>query len=1261
MDERRSLARAIFVALICAALTFAVGAKAQTTFTDATLAGPFGSSATWGASWGFLDTDPYPDLFLNNHRNRPSIFQNMGDGTFEDVTELVDVEGYWDRNPRSDTHAITLADIDNDGDQDVVIPLGGSGSQSGSQVFINDNGLLRERSEELGFGVQRSGRMGIWFDYNQDSLLDVLMLSRLPETQLLRNDGNGFTDVTAETAMDCNQSGYGFLADLHPTDGTTADGRMEVICSWQRSFPVNAYQLPASPLLDPTFVDVTASLEASFPTAFSSKDAAIFDFNNDLRPDVYSATGGNMRPADAKQAGPNGVEAYFNPSVRQTTTFRSNGLVTFTIDSNLNNTGRIFIGAVGLHPTSLTFTLDPLDSGVHGIAPHDRADHGIYVGYDPISNEWTFEHNAGPYRTHLNATSTSSVSNVAFAGRQSGDFPVGPRLFLSSGSGYQETTLASGFTEGLMCITVAGGDFDNDGYVDLYLGCRGGVENLPNRLYMNQGDGSFVEVPNAGGAAGVTGLKVFDGAGQTDSVITADYDLDGNLDLFVANGINLQPEFDGGPYQLFRNQGHPTNRWIQLDLVGVISNRDAIGARVIARTATLPPQLREHNGGYHRWSQNLNRVHFGLGSNSTVDLEVHWPSGGIDTFASVAANALYRVTEGGAIEAVTGGEVTISVADADVVEAEGAVAEFTVSLSRASGETITVSYATEDGSATAGQDYTAVSGTLTFPAGETTQTIAVPIVNDTDVEGPETFTLGLTGIVSGNATIADATATGTIDDARVATPEANVSDAAVVEGDGVVAEFTVSLSEPGIETIEVSYTTVEGSATAGQDYTAVSGTLIFPAGETAQTIAVPIVNDTDTEGTETFTLELTGIIGGNATIANGIGTGTISDDDSSGIDCGEPTILPYADKAAFLWRDCATGDWRLRVSAGGDSAGAFYTGRILADTRFDTATGYSIEGHDTLDLGNAVIGFTLKVWNQGVDGIDFSYPAGTSACFELDAPNDLPVLLGPQRLPQQVPLDLETLAGCGTLQLPALSVSDAAVVEGDGVVAEFTVTLSQPGIETVEVTYTTVDGSATAGEDYTAVSGTLTFPAGETVQTVAVPIVNDSDVEGPETFTLELTGIVGGNATIADGSGTGTIGDDDTNGIDCGEPTILPYADKAAFLWRDCATGDWRLRVAAGGDPDGAFYTGRVLADTVFESATGNDIESHDTLDLGNAAIGFTLKVWNRGIDGIDFSYPAGTSACFELDTPNDVPVLLGPQRLPQQVPLDLETLGSCN
>ena len=108
---------------------------------------------------------------------------------------------------------------------------------------------------------------------------------------------------------------------------------------------------------------------------------------------------------------------------------------------------------------------------------------------------------------------------------------------------------------------------------------------------------------------------------------------------------------------------------------------------------------------------------------------------------------------------------------------------------------------------------------------------------------------------------------------------------------------------------------------------------------------------------------------------------------------------------------------------------------------------------------------------------------------------------------------------------PALSVADAEVNEGAGASVTFEVSLSNAAAEKVTVDYATADGTATAGSDYTATSGTLTFAAGETAKTVSVPVLDDAIDEGEETFTFRLSNATG--APIADGEATGTIENSD--------------------------------------------------------------------------------------------------------------------------------------
>ena len=113
----------------------------------------------------------------------------------------------------------------------------------------------------------------------------------------------------------------------------------------------------------------------------------------------------------------------------------------------------------------------------------------------------------------------------------------------------------------------------------------------------------------------------------------------------------------------------------------------------------------------------------------------------------------------------------------------------------------------------------------------------------------------------------------------------------------------------------------------------------------------------------------------------------------------------------------------------------------------------------------------------------------------------------------------------GAASAPGVSVADARATEGTDATIEFEVSLSQAASATITVDYATKNGTARAGEDYTAVSGTLTFAAGERLKTVSVPILDDALDEGAETFKLKLRNAQG--AWISDAEATGTITNSD--------------------------------------------------------------------------------------------------------------------------------------
>lgn len=224
---------------------------------------------------------------------------------------------------------------------------------------------------------------------------------------------------------------------------------------------------------------------------------------------------------------------------------------------------------------------------------------------------------------------------------------------------------------------------------------------------------------------------------------------------------------------------------------------------------------------------------------------------------------------------------TIAINDVAVTEGNSGStnATFTVSLSGTFSSTVTVNYATANQTATAGLDYTASSGVVTFPPGTVTQPVSIPVLGDTIDEPNETFLVNLTGPVNG--TLADGQGVGTINDDD-AVPAISIDDVAVAEGNAgtVNAVFMASLSSPSGNTVTVNFATANGTATAGSDYTAASGPVSFAPGITTQPITVTVSGDTTAEANETFQVNLTGP--SNATIADAQGVGTINNDDLPG-------------------------------------------------------------------------------------------------------------------------------------------------------------------------------------------------------------------------------------------------------------------------------------------------------------------------------------------------------------------------------------------
>jgi hypothetical protein len=219
--------------------------------------------------------------------------------------------------------------------------------------------------------------------------------------------------------------------------------------------------------------------------------------------------------------------------------------------------------------------------------------------------------------------------------------------------------------------------------------------------------------------------------------------------------------------------------------------------------------------------------------------------------------------------------VDLAVNDAAVAEGgTGARSTvFTVTLSAASSQTVTVDYQTSDGTATEGSDYLPGLGTIAFPPGTISKTLIVTIIGDRIFEPDETFFVNLSNPVNG--TLVDDQGLGIItnDDAQ----GLSIDDVTVTEPPTgtVAAVFTVTLAPTSGSTVNVNYTTVDDTATSPGDFQADSGTVEFSPGASTQPISVLVSSDAVPDGIETFFVDLTSSSG--AAIAHARGTGTIFD------------------------------------------------------------------------------------------------------------------------------------------------------------------------------------------------------------------------------------------------------------------------------------------------------------------------------------------------------------------------------------------------
>jgi hypothetical protein len=446
-------------------------------------------------------------------------------------------------------------------------------------------------------------------------------------------------------------------------------------------------------------------------------------------------------------------------------------------------------------------------------------------------------------------------------------------------------------------------------------------------------------------------------------------------------------------------------------------------------------------------------------------------------------------------------------------------ATFTVSLSAASSQDVSIDYATADGSAVAGSDYQSASGTVTIPAGQTSTSVTVLVNGDRLAESSETFSLLLSNPV--NAFVANATGVGTITDDEPCV-SIDYGPVYVTEGNtGTTnAVFTVRLAVAYDMPVSVNVSTVEGdtdfpaggywgyygyyesppAATSNIDFQAQASTLTFAPGETVKTIPIAVYGDRIGESGEYFSVNL-GTSPSGAAIGSSHAVGVIADDEPSasisnmtvtegntGTTAMTFTVTLSAAPTAPVTVDYATGDGSA----------------TLANGDYQAKTG-------TLTFG---IGETSKTISVLVNGDRL---ADSDEYFQVNLTSATGAVVSSYPAYGNI-VDNE----------PRLSINSVSVSEGNSgtKLMTFTVSLLSAYDQAVTVNYATYSNSATAGTDYVATSGTLTFAPGQTSRTFTVAIKGDKQKESHESFYVLLSG-ASSNAVISNAYGWGTILNDE--------------------------------------------------------------------------------------------------------------------------------------
>ena len=432
-----------------------------------------------------------------------------------------------------------------------------------------------------------------WVDFDGDGDLDLFVTNPDGSNLLYRNDGQGvFTKITTGPIVSAGPGSYAASwVDMNN------DGLLDLYIAKEGGPSLLFVQQPGG-----------SFIQKSYPMATSS-GAAWGDYDGDGFVDLLSAD--NAAGMLWHNNGQGGLTVVTNKPIN----VPAAGVVTW---ADYNNDGRL----------DVLITAGVFAGGTTNVLYRNEGQ-GVFT---PITNS-AFSELHIPFTGAIWGDYDNDGFLDVFLPRFVSGQAVASLLLHNNGDGtFSQVTQGPVTTDTGAALSGSWADYDNDGWLDLFIPDDGGGKN---RLYHNNGDGTFTRV--------LSGPIVSEG-GTSANGSWGDYDRDGFLDLFVPTGVGSGPQPND---YLYHNNGN-SNAWLEVKCVGTRSNRSAIGAKVRVK-ATVGGrtfwQLREINTG-NGWNQSALEAHFGLGNATNVEtLRIEWPSGTVQEFPNVAARQYLTVTE----------------------------------------------------------------------------------------------------------------------------------------------------------------------------------------------------------------------------------------------------------------------------------------------------------------------------------------------------------------------------------------------------------------------------------------------------------------------------------------------------------------------------------------------------------------------------------------------------------------------------------------